>query len=320
MPIDMARSTTTPPSPGDTASKKQQRRASKRDNDAFSREMAVVRMAQRRRRRIRNRIVLVLSLVVVVALVAAGTGFFLWKRADDALAGPKNMRSDGILLTGNGTKIAATTTAAIPPHGTAVATDAATRAPSGVVPIDLYLDYGQPSSARFGAANAKQLSNWVTQGLITLEIHPVALSSAHGRYSARAANAMACVAAAAPDSYLAASDALLSAAAKKGFGHPSDAGIATLVRKAGVRSSEVASCITGESYAAWVTAATRRATTAKLPDTKVGELTTAPLALVNGTRYPGEVADAGAFATFTEGVAEAIEESAAAASGGGAAG
>lgn len=287
-------------------SKKQQRRASKRDNDAFSREMAVVRAAQRRRRRIRNRVILVTSLVLVVALAGGGTGFWLWKTADDALAGPRNMRSDGIVLTGNGTKLSATATAPIPPHGSPVTTAASVRAPKGVVPVDLYLDYGQAASAAFGAAQQSQLSSWVTAGVITLEIHPVALDSAHGGYSARAANAMACVAASKPDQFLTASDALLLAASKKGFAYPDAAGIAKLVAKAGIASPTVATCIRNDSYRAWITAATRRATSTALPDTEVGRLTTAPLALVNGTRYTGEATDADAFSSFTEGIYDTI--------------
>jgi protein-disulfide isomerase len=299
------------------ATKKQQRRASKRDNDAFSREMAVVRETQRRRRRIRNRLLLALSLVVVVALAAGGVGLWFWTAAENALAGPKNMRSDGILLTGSNSKITATRTAAIPPHGSPKVTAASVRAPSGVVPIDLYLDYGQTASAQFSATDAAQIATWLQAGIVTVEIHPVALSTAHGRYSARAANAMACVAAQQPDSFLTVSEAMLLAASKKGFAYPDDAGIAKLVKKAGVTSEAVATCITGESYKAWVAAATVRATSATLPDTKAGQLTTAPLALVDGTAYTGSLTDATAFETFVEGIGEQVEAAASAASGSG---
>ena len=298
------------------ASKKQQRRASKRDNDAFSREMAVVREAQRRRRRIRNRLITALAVVVAAGLVAGGVGLVFWKRADDALAGPKNMRSDGILLAGKQQKVAAVTTAAIPPHGEPVATAASVRAPSGVLPLDLYVDYGQADSATFGAKNGALLSQWVAAGIATVEVHPVALSSAHHRYSARAANAMACVAASKPDSALTVSTALLTAASKKGFAYPDDAGIATIVTKAGVAGAQVRSCITGETYAAWVSAATKRATTTPLPDTKAGRLTTAPLVLANGTRYTGKPGDSTAFDQFAAAIGEPLEAAAQAASGG----
>ena len=99
--------------------------------------------------------------------------------------------------------------------------------------------------------------------------------------------------------------------------HPAvRAGIAALVKKAGVTSATVASCITDGTYAAWVTAATNRATTSPLANTKTGRLTAAPLALVDGTRYTGKVSDATAFETFTEGIAVPIEEAAQAAGGG----
>jgi len=298
------------------ASKKQQRRASKRDNDAFSREMAVVREAQKKRRRIRNRLIAVLAIVVAAGLVAGGVGFVFWKRADDALAGPKNMRSDGILLAGKQQKVAAVTTAAIPPHGKPVATAASVRAPAGVLPLDLYVDYGQADSATFGAKNGALLSQWLAAGIVTVEIHPVALSSAHHRYATRAANAIACVAASKPDSTLTVSTALLTAASKKGFGYPDDGGIAALVTKAGVSSADVRSCITSETYDAWVAAATKRATTAALPNTKAGRLTTAPLVLANGTRYTGRAGDSTAFDQFAAAIAEPLEAAAQAASGG----
>jgi protein-disulfide isomerase len=295
------------------ASKKQQRRASKRDNDAFSREMAVVRESQKRRRRIRNRLLLAASLVVVVALAAGGVGLWFWTAAEDALAGPRNMRSDGILLTGSNSKITATRSAPIPPHGSPTVTAASKRAPSGVVPIDLYLDYGQTSSAQFSATDIAQLTTWLQAGIVTVEIHPVATSTAHARYSARAANAMACVAAQQPDSYLTVSNTLLLAASKAGFAYPSDAGIAKLVKKAGVASEAVTTCITSETYRAWVTAATTRARSSALPNATAGALTTAPLVLVNGTAYTGSLTDATAFETFVEGIGEQVE---AAASGG----
>jgi hypothetical protein len=288
------------------STKKQQRRASKRENDEFSREMAVVRAGQRRRRRIRTRLITAVSIVVAAALVAGGIGLFLWKRADDALAGPKNMRSDGIVLTGASSKIVPVTTAAIPPHGHPATTAKAVRAPSGVLPVDLYLDYGRPASVSFGHANAAQLSSWLKAGLITLEIHPVALGSAHHRYSARAANALACVAATSPASFVAASDALLAAAARKGFSYPGDAGTVTLLKKAKVTSPTIASCVTGETYAAWVTAASHRATTGALPHSKLGRLASAPVALLNGARYTGAAKDATAFATFAEAQAEKL--------------
>lgn len=297
-------------SPGPTTtSKKQQRRASKRDNDAFSREMATVRQAQRRRRRIRARLLAAASILVVVALVAAGIGFWFWKAADDALAGPKNMRSDGLLLTGGNGKFAVTRTAAIPPHGSPVVSAASTRAPSGVVPIDLYVDYGQRASGELGATDGAQLRTWLQAGIVTLEIHPVALTSAHGRYSARAANAMACVAAQSPDSFPAVSDALLLAVSKPGFGYPDDAGIAKLVAAAGARSTSVQACITGETYRAWVAAATTRATTTALPDSTTGPLAAAPLALVDGRAYTGSPTDAAAFLAFTEQIGQSVESS-----------
>jgi hypothetical protein len=226
------------------------------------------------------------------------------------------MQSDGILLAGSQQKIAAATTPAIPPHGKAVATDATVRAPSGVLPLDLYVDYGQADSAAFGAKNGALLSQWATAGIATVEIHPVALSYAHHRYSARAANAIACVAASKPDSALTVSTALLTAASKKGFAYPDDAGIAALVKKAGVTSGDVRSCITGETYAAWVTAATKRATTSDLPDTKVGKLTTAPLVLANGEKYTGKASDSDAFDQFAASIGEPLEAAAQAASGG----
>jgi hypothetical protein len=59
---------------------RQRRRVSKRENDAYSREMSVVRAAQKRRRRIRNRLLGFGALTIVALAAIAGLVWVVWLR------------------------------------------------------------------------------------------------------------------------------------------------------------------------------------------------------------------------------------------------
>jgi hypothetical protein len=59
---------------------RQRRRVSKRENDAYSREMTVVRAAEKRRRRIRNRIIGFGVLAVIALAAVAGLVWVIWLR------------------------------------------------------------------------------------------------------------------------------------------------------------------------------------------------------------------------------------------------
>ncbi|MBN9606678.1 MAG: hypothetical protein J0G30_08715 [Actinomycetales bacterium] len=279
-----------------TLSKKEQRRLSKHENDEISREMAIVRQREKRRRRIMNRVFLVTGIVAGVAIVAAAVGYGVWRHGQDELAGPANMLSDGLVLTGDGSTITAWTTPALQAGEEPVATPA--NATSGVPAVLAYLDFGDPTSATFWNTNLDNLTNWGTAGYLSLEIHPVALSDDQG-YSALAARAFACTADLAPDSAMAVTGALFAAAPAAGVAPPSSGELADDVLQAvGTPVDGLHDCITSGRFEPWVEAATARATAGPLPSDKVDALTTTPLVLADGAEFTGDPSVAEDFAEF----------------------
>lgn len=312
-----------PPVPRD------QQKLPKKDRKALARELArIERERQALRRRHRRRMTWIgvgttgVAAVVVVALavhasVVAGR------------VGPLNMLSDGILVTGDGTNLTATRTAAIEADGDPVAT-AADRS-TGKLDIVLYVDYRSPDAATFWAANGAAITSWVTQGQATFELHPLALLDGStitpaptaaatdaatdgtdgaagatetqspepfestGDYSVRAAGAVACVADIAPDSVLAVHDALVTA--DPGADGLDNAALVTLVQKAGATDDAVATCIKKGEFTDWAAQATTRAAHS-VPFDAVGKVTTSPVVVVAGTQYTGDLGDATAFDQF----------------------
>lgn len=283
-------------------SNKERRKLSKREQALYSREMVEVRRKEARARKIRRRVTQVVAVVAAVAVVGTGSSLIIWNNVRAAEVGPANMLSDGILLTGstNSTKQATITpvsTDAIQTDAKPVPTNLQTY--SKTANIVIYVDYAAPQTAKFSNAQSTALDNWLAAGYITLEIHPVATSnSASNDYSKRAANAAACVAAHAPTQFLAVHAALLKAASAKAETTMTTTALSALVTKAGVTDTKVTSCISGTSYGAWVTAATRRATHGGLLNANVKTLKSAPLLVVNTKAYTGKYTDNTALTTF----------------------
>ncbi|MEP6842128.1 MAG: hypothetical protein ABJA11_01320, partial [Pseudolysinimonas sp.] len=109
---------------------------------------------------------------------------------------------------------------------------------------------------------------------------------------------LACVANSDPQSFLAVSDALLGAASVKTETTMSTAELQALVTKAGVTNTAVAGCISGYSYANWVTAATHRATSGGLLNANKKSLTTTPMVVVDKKIYTGKLDDKAALTKF----------------------
>ena len=78
----------------------------------------------------------------------------------------------------------------------------------------------------------------------------------------------------------------------------SNADIQALVTKAGVTNAAVPGCISGLSYASWVTAATHRATHGGLMNANKKSLTTVPLLVVDKKAYTGKLTDTVALTKF----------------------
>ncbi|AEI12365.1 DsbA family protein [Cellulomonas gilvus] len=148
-------------------------KAARKERRAADRRLAAIERARRVRRARLRRLGLRVGAVVGCAAVVGGVVVTAQARARADATGPANMASDGILLTGDGTALTATRTAALGPDDSPVAT--VSDAASGVLPVTVYVDYRDPLAATFWSMNAAQVESWVTGGYATLEIHPLAL-------------------------------------------------------------------------------------------------------------------------------------------------
>jgi len=281
-------------------------RLTKKQKQDQAREQARLAREEQRARKRRQRwfvqggvIVGMLAVVAIVALV-------VFNATRPPSPGPLNMLSDGIVLTGNGTATTAVATKAIPAGSTPVPTDPT--AHSDTVNIVLYVDYQCPFCQQFETTNRDQIEKWVSGGVASLEIHPLAIldnSSKGTKYSTRAANAAACVANFDPNNYLKVNDALFAQQPAENTSGLTDEALKKLVKDAGASGDDVASCIQNQTFANWVTAATKRATTGPLPNTAEANVAGTPTVLVNGTKYPGSLTDATAFNDFVGQIATA---------------
>lgn len=276
----------------------------KKDRQALARELARIQREEERKRKRRNRIVLRTSLIVGAVAIVAVVGLLVYNGIRATFVGPANMASDGILFTGSGGTTAAdgtttqgtvtaTTTAALQPGEQPTASELDT---STVLRITEYVDYSSPDVATFETANGGALQGYVAAGYASIELHPVALEGADS-YSARAANALACVANTTPDAGLAVHNALVAAQATLPDGGLSNDELVTLVQTAGVTDAATASCITGNEFSDWVADSTARAQ-ANIPNSDVTTLSTVPLVVIDGKAYTGGLDDTEALNTF----------------------
>jgi protein-disulfide isomerase len=281
-------------------------RLTKKQKQDQAREHARLLREEQRARKRRQRWFIQGGVVVGMLAIAAIAALVIFNATRPPSPGPLNMLSDGILLTGNGTATTAVATKAIPAGSTPVPTDPT--AHTDTVNIVLYVDYQCPYCQQFETTNNDQIEQWLAGGVASVEIHPIAIldnSSKGTRYSTRAANAAACVANFDPDNYLKVNDALFAQQPAEGTSGLTDAELKKLVSDAGATGKDVASCIDGQTFANWVSAATKRATTGPLPNTDVANVAGTPTVLVNGTKYPGSLTDASAFNDFVGQIATA---------------
>lgn len=284
----------------------------KRERQEIARLEAREKWRRERARRVRNRWLVQGGVVVAVLAVVAIVAVSMITQARAASIGPVNMASDGIVLTGDGSAITASTTAAIPAGGSPTATDETTVRAGGVVTVDLYVDYFCPHCGTFESTNMAQLKEWVTAGYITLEIHPVAIldsASLGTAYSSRAANAAACVASYDPESFLAVHEALFAQQPSENTSGLDNDALRALVSGAGVTDENVMACITSGEFRTWVSDATSRATAGPLAGSDIA-LSSTPTVLVNGQQYTGANDDADAFVQFISSTLESEESTA----------
>lgn len=325
-----------------------QEKLPKKDRKALARELARLERERQAQRRRRNRRLGWAGAGTAVVAVGVITALAVQASVRAGQVGPHNMLSDGVVLTGDGSAVAASRTSALDPGESPVAT--VVDRSSGVLDLVLYLDYRSPEAQTFWAANSASVEQWVTAGYATLEIHPLALldgasvatgagatpsasadptASADpsddasaaaddallgtmqttGDYSARAAGALACVADTVPDSVLAVHDALLAAQPDLDEDGLDDEDLLALVQNAGVTDETVAGCVTDGDFTDWAQAATTRAAASVPYD--VGSVTSSPVVLVGGQQYTGDLGDADALLAFIEQVSTELAAEAA---------
>ncbi|WP_022901795.1 DsbA family protein [Humibacter albus] len=272
---------------------KKDRREAAREHARLLREEAQ-KKARRRKWWVQGSVgVVILAVLAVVALVIVNS-----IPQGQTSAGPKNMISDGIVLTST-TK--AVRTPGLKAGEKPVATTQSDE--SSKAYITIYLDYQCPYCQQFETTNSKQIGQWLDQGIAQLEIHPIAMldSSSNGhRYSSRATNAAACVANYEPDVYYAVNNKLFTKQPAEGTNGLTNAEILSILKKAGASSEKITKCVNNEKFKSWVTAATTRAMTKPLPNSSVKKWTGTPTIIVNGQTYSGSLTDASTFLSFVE--------------------
>ncbi len=148
------------------------------------RELARIERERRRRRAKVRHVGLRVGAVVAGLAVLAGAGLGIRAGVAAGRRGPANMASDGLVLSSDGTTTtAATGGAPLPDDGTPTPTTDLSA--QGVTQLVAYVDYADPASAAFWAANGSTIESWLTasQGQLTVEIHPVAVPSARESFT-----------------------------------------------------------------------------------------------------------------------------------------
>jgi len=277
-----------------------ERQTKNEKRDAAREQARLTREKQKRQERVRRWAiptgvtVVVLAIVAIVVLVVTTSA-----PPPQSADGPKNMISDGILFTGSGGKMVATTTGAVQASSSPTPHD---QPSDGVAHIVTYVDFSCPACKAFEATNADAIQQLVEQGKATLEVHPIAILDHNftTNYSTRSNNVAACVANFAPDSFYPVMESMYVGQGQERTAGLTNAQMVNIVHTAGLKNGDVDKCINGVTFKSWVASATTRATTGPLPNTSVANVSFTPTVLVNGQQYGGDVTDAGAFTDFIQ--------------------
>jgi protein-disulfide isomerase len=272
---------------------------SKKDRREHARETARLQREEAKRKARQRRWWIQGSIAVVVVAILAVVGLVIYNGVQPAGPGPKNMASNGILLTST------TKASASPGLASGEKPITSDQSDKNLAHITTYIDYQCPYCDQFETTNATQIGQWLDAGIATLEIHPLAIldaSSSGTKYSSRSANAAACVANYKPSAYFKMNSALFKNQPKEGSDGLTDAKILSILKGAGASSSSITDCVNGNKFSSWVTSSTQRALKGPIPNSSVKAITGTPTILVNGQQYQGSLTDATAFATFVEGI------------------
>jgi protein-disulfide isomerase len=152
--------------------------------------------------------------------------------------------------------------------------------PNASVVVAVTEDFACPACKEFESLSGSTLAKIVGDGRVAVRYRPIALidrnwaAVTHTDYSARSANAAACVAQADPAKFLAFHNALFAAQPAEGTPGPSDAQLVNTAAQTGSTSPDTAVCILTERYKPYVEATT---------NTALNQIQGTPTVTVNGT-------------------------------------
>jgi protein-disulfide isomerase len=277
--------------PGDDGLSRNERREAAREKAKTIRD-------QQRKKEKRSRLLVQGGILLALVAIATTVTLVLVTTANrPQTPGPRNMLSDGILI---GEGFVAKPTAALQPGASPVAN--VRDDTSGVIAIQLFVDYFCPVCGTFEETNGDQISTLVESGAATVEIFPYAIldSVSQGtKYSTRAANAAACVADSSPDTYFEFNRIMFANQPEEGTGGLSDEELTDLTVKAGVsNATTIAKCIKDQKFKDWVADAKERHRTEGVPNSNVTAVGGTPTVIVNGVKYTGALNDQAAFNAF----------------------
>lgn len=197
----------------------------------------------------RKRLALQVGVGAVVLAIIGVVSFAMISGAKKELVTPANFSfNNGIKI---GTDLEAFTATSTPAPG---------EAGSNVPNIQLYLDYQCPICKGFELPNQSQIESWVSEGIVTLEIHPVSFldTQSLNSYSSRAANAAVCVAENSPNSFFKFSSALFENQPAEGSAGPSNDELFKTAQSVGISNeAKIKSCIDAKTYDTWLSNVTQ---------------------------------------------------------------
>jgi len=285
----------------------------KRERQAFVRDMARQERERQARQRRQRRIaawsaagaVVVLAVAggITAGVVSAGNAAAAEaaqqaEAAADAARGPANMLTDGLLLkgAGDGTTITPVSTGALE-GGATPEKSASEVATTGVLDVQLYVDPTSAEAATFWAAAGATLQSALTASDVSLELHPIAQTG--GADALAAVAAFGCFAALQPDAALAAWNAMLQVGIDgAATGTTLTSGDLTGVMTTAGATDDVVDCVDGDTYAQWADAASTRAATAIPYATDATAATSGVTVVAAGSVYAGPLDAAAALSSF----------------------
>jgi protein-disulfide isomerase len=272
-------------------------RLSKNEKREAAREKARLLREEQKKKERRTKVILQGSIILASLAIIAIVALVIVNSIKPQGPGPLNMASDGIQL---GQGAIATETPALEPGEDPVPN--VRDEDAGILDIQMYVDYLCPICGAFEATNGEYISSLMENGKTTVEIHPITILdrlSQGTKYSTRSANAAACVANYSPNQFYAFHNLLFANQPAENSVGLSDDELVDLSTQAEVNEpDDVASCIRGQEFKAWVANSTARALNGPIPNSDVDKVTGTPTVIVNGLKYSGAVDDLASFQAF----------------------